>query len=257
MFRSAVKIAFIFLLASFASVSPARAVSLDSLTDSEKQLRVSIFDKVDPVLAKKKEKGTAPLFTYRQFYAPLTKKERAFLNEVRAVDPDKIEGASRPLPPPAPDTEFVSLGNQVTIRDGKSIKLDSQYLPRPAYDAYQAMMAAMEKEIGKRLLVESGYRSPAYQLYLFLFYMPKHDFSIRETNRHVALPGCSEHGSPSRQAIDFITPGGINGEDKPEEFEALEEYRWLQRRAKSFGFYLSYPRGGKSAFEPWHWHYEK
>jgi hypothetical protein len=257
MLRFLVKTAILFELSFLLMVPPARAVSLDGLTDSEKQLRVSILNKVDPILAKKKENGIAPMFTYRQFYAPLNKKEKAFLDAIRAVDPDQIVGASRSLPPPAPNTEFVKLGKQVTLRDGKPIKLDAQYLPRDAYNAYQAMMNAMEKEIGKRLLVESGYRSPAYQLYLFLFYMAKHDFSIRETNRHVALPGCSEHGSPARQAIDFITPGGINGEDHPEEFEALEEYRWLQKRAKSFGFYLSYPRGGKSAFEPWHWHYEK
>jgi D-alanyl-D-alanine carboxypeptidase len=125
-------------------------------------------------------------------------------------------------------------------------------------EAYQRMMAAMQADLGRRLLVESGHRSPAYQLYLFLYYMPKHDWSVKETNRFVALPGHSEHGNPNRQAIDFINQTGINGEDNPDEFEALPEYAWLQRRAGEFGFFLSYPRGNaqNTAFEPWHWHYE-
>ncbi|HAM41218.1 MAG TPA: hypothetical protein DDX89_07900 [Candidatus Omnitrophica bacterium] len=125
--------------------------------------------------------------------------------------------------------------------------------------AYEAMMEAMAHDLGKRLLVESGYRSPAYQLYLFLFYLPKHDHSIRETNRFVALPGHSEHGYPPRQAVDFINEEGINGEDNPEAFEALPEYQWLAHHAHEFGFVLSYPRDNphNTAFEPWHWHFEQ
>ncbi len=120
------------------------------------------------------------------------------------------------------------------------------------------MMEVMESDLGKRLLVESGYRSPAYQLYLFMFYMPKHGYSIRETNRFVALPGYSEHGNPQKQAIDFINAEGVNGEDHPELFEALPEYDWLQKRAQWFGFHLSYPRDNEqhTAFEPWHWRFE-
>ena len=141
----------------------------------------------------------------------------------------------------------------------RSKPLDPQYLPRPALAAYRRMMDAMQAELGKRLLVESGYRSGAYQLYLFLFYLPKHGHSIRETNRFVALPGHSEHGYPPRQAIDFINEAGVNGEDHPEEFEALPEYAWLQQHARAFGFFLSYPRDNPyhTSFEPWHWHFEQ
>ena len=50
----------------------------------------------------------------------------------------------------------------------------------------------------------------------------------------------------------------MNGEDHPEEFEALPEYAWLQQHANTYGFFLSYPRDNAmhTAFEPWHWHYE-
>jgi len=76
-------------------------------------------------------------------------------------------------------------------------------------------------------------------------------------NRYVALPGHSEHGYPPRQAIDFINEEGINGEEIPEEFEALPEYAWLHQHAQRFGFALSYPRDNphNTVFEPWHWHF--
>ena len=236
------------------SVPPAFAVSLDGLNDREKAVRQSAMQALVPFVDERKQAGTAPLITFEELYARLTAEQAVFLEEFRAIDPASVGGSSRRLPLPAPDTRFVRLDQP---------KLDTQFLPEPAYEAYARMMAAMEGDLGKRLLVESGYRSPAYQLYLFLFYMPKHGYSVRETNRHVALPGCSEHGSPAFQAIDFITPEGINGEDRPEEFEELQEYGWLNARAKEFGFYLSYPRPSagsgqrESAFEPWHWHYEE
>lgn len=243
--------------------SPASAVSLEGLDEKEKATRLSIMQSLNPFVDERKKGGTAPLITFEELHARLTPEQGSFLEEFRKIDPAVVGGASRRLPAPAPDTRFTRLDRQVVLRDGKSIRIDAQFLPAAVHEIYTRMMAAMERDLGKRLLVESGYRSPAYQLYLFLFYMPKHGYSVRETSRHVALPGCSEHGSPAFQAIDFITPGGINGEDRPEEFEELQEYGWLHARAKEFGFFLSYPRPsagsgqGESAFEPWHWHYEE
>ena len=225
-------------------------------------MRESIMKTLVPLVDERKKAGTAPLTTFEQLYARLTAEQAAFLEEFRKIDPAQIGGSSRRLPLPGAGTHFSRLARQEVVKEGKPILLDIQYLPDQAYEAYQRMMTAMERDLGRRLLVESGYRSPAYQLYLFLFYMPKHAYSVRETNRHVALPGCSEHGSPAFQAIDFITPAGINGEDRPEEFEELQEYGWLHARAGEFGFHLSYPRPSAdsgqaaSAFEPWHWHYE-
>jgi D-alanyl-D-alanine carboxypeptidase len=107
--------------------------------------------------------------------------------------------------------------------------------------------------------VESGYRSPAYQLYLFIFYLVQHDYSVRETARWNAFPGYSEHGFPDRQALDFITADGVSGEQDPELFESREEYAWLLAHAAEYGFFLSYPKDNPQGigFEPWHWHHEK
>ncbi|MBI4313900.1 MAG: D-alanyl-D-alanine carboxypeptidase family protein [Candidatus Omnitrophica bacterium] len=241
--------------ASSAMADP--SLDLDRLEESGITVLESLLHDLEPLVNRRRAQGTLPLLTFGELYAPLNPAQRAFLDAVRAVAPEQLQGASRRLPAPDPREQFEKIENQpVRLPDGNPV--DDQYLPKKTYQAYQKMMQAMQKNLGKRLWVESGYRSPAHQLYLFVFYLPKHNHSIRETNRFVALPRCSEHGSPARQAIDFINEQGINGEDKPKEFEALPEYAWLQKNAGRFGFHLSYPRSNSAntSFEPWHWHYE-
>lgn len=202
----------------------------------------------------RKENGTAPLMSFEELYTGLTPEERAFLDRIRALPTRKDLDFS--AADEAAGAHFKRLDNQWIVKDGERRKLDPQYLPKPVYEAYQQMMKVMKENLGKKLLVESGYRSPAYQLYTFLYYLPKHRYSLIETGQWVALPGLSEHGTPHRQAVDFINEEGINGELDAEEFERLPEYAWLAANARKFGFELSYPRGKKGiTFEPWHWRY--
>ena len=237
---------------------PAWALNVQRLEPAEVETLQSILKAVEPSITAKKHDGTANLLTWQALYEPLTPEQRAFLDEFRALRAATLGATSHYFGETATAPDLVPVGSEQVLKNGVFTPLDPQDLPRPVFEAYQKMMAAMQAELGKRLYVESGYRSSAYQLYLFLFYLPKHDHSITETNRFVALPGHSDHGYPPRQAIDFINADGINGEDHPEEFEALPEYRWLQERAKDFGFVISYPRDNPyhTAFEPWHWHYE-
>src|SRR3989338_1663697 len=235
------------------------SLDLDRLDPSTIQVLREAVERLEPLVAERRAAGRLPLLTLEELYAPLTREQRALLDAIRAVPPESLQGSSRRLPSPRPHERFHRIPPKtLPLPDGKTMTLSAQYLPERVYEAYAAMMSAMERDLGRRLYVESGYRSPAHQLYLFCSYLPKHGHSIRETNRLVALPGCSEHGSPARQAIDFINAQGINGEDDPEAFERLPEYAWLQRHARRFGFFLSYPRTNTSgtSFEPWHWHYE-
>jgi len=242
----------------FCLASPATALNVQQLEPAEVQLLETTLKTLEPLITAKKQDGTVNLLTWDALYAPLTAEQRAFLDAFRALKAETLGATSHYFGELATQPDLVPVGAQQTTKAGVVTTLDPQYLPRPAFEAYQRMMAAMKADLGKQLLVESGYRSPAYQLHLFLFYLPKHGYFVTETNRFVALPGHSEHGYPPRQAIDFMNEAGINGEDHPEEFEALSEYQWLQRRAKDFGFVLSYPRDNPyhTAFEPWHWHYE-
>ena len=237
---------------------PAEAVNVQQLNPAEAETLQSVLTTLEPIIAAAKPDGTANILSWEALYAPLSAGQRAFIDEFRALDAKALGATSHHFGEPATTPDLAPVGIQQVMKDGSAKPLDPQYLPRNVLAAYQRMMEAMQADLGKRLLVESGYRSGAYQLYLFLFYMPKHGNSVIETNKFVALPGYSEHGYPPRQAIDFINEAGINGEDHPEEFEALPEYAWLQRRAKEFGFVLSYPRDNAyhTSFEPWHWHFE-
>lgn len=245
------------LTAAFFLAQNSWALNVEKLEPQEAQTREAILKTLEPVIAPKKQDGTAILLKWDELYAPLDPEERKFLDDFRSLRGEALGATSHYF------GEFVKMdlapvGKQSVTKDGQAKPLDPQYLPHPALESYQRMMASMKAELGKQLLVDSGYRSPAYQLYLFIFFMSNHDLSARETNKHVALPGHSEHGNPAQQAIDFINEEGINGEDHPEQFEALPEYAWLMQHANAYGFFLSYPRGNalNTAFEPWHWHYE-
>ena len=248
----------IVLLGSWLSLPlPLFALNVQRLEPAEIEQLNDVLRALDPLIAARRQGGTANLLTWERLYTPLTPDQRAFLDEFRALKGQAL-GATSHYFGEVEVSDLVPVGPEAVQKDGLATRLDRQYLPSQVFDAYVRMMEAMNGDLGKRLYVESGYRSPAYQLYLFLFYLPKHDYSITETNRFVALPGHSEHGYPLRQAIDFINETGISGEDHPEAFETLPEYRWLQQHAHAFGFALSYPRDNAehTAFEPWHWHYE-
>ncbi len=242
----------------FFVAAPASALTVQRLEPTEVETLHATLQALEPSITAKKQDGTANLLTWDALYEPLTPQQRAFLDEFRALKAATLGATSHYFGELTANPDLVPVGPQSVTKDGTATPLDPQHLPRPVLEAYRRMMDAMKADLGKRLLVESGYRSPAYQLYLFLYYLPKHDDSVIETNRFVALPGHSEHGHPPRQAIDFINEEGINGEDHPEEFEALPEYRWLKQHAATFGFALSYPRDNpyNTSFEPWHWHYE-
>ncbi len=231
----------------------------DTLSVREQILLNRILLQWETWIPEKKKEGKAPLIAFDELYQGLGGEERQFLDRVRLINPKKSFGFQGGYQGESNEgIRFKRLKKQKIRKNGKTEKLDPQYLPEAVYRDCQRMMKAMKKEIGKKLLVESGYRSPAYQLYTFLFYLPKHRYSLVETGHWVALPGYSEHGAPQRQAIDFMNEEGVNGEDNPEEFERLPEYEWLTRRAKEFGFELSYPRRQKGiTFEPWHWRWIK
>ena len=231
----------------------------DTLSAREQSLLNRVLLHWETWMPQKKKEGKAPLITFDELYQGLNGEERQFLDRVRLINPQKSFGFQGNYQGESSEAvRFKRLHKQKIRKKGKTESLDPQYLPEKVYKDYKKMMKAMKKGIGKELLVESGYRSPTYQLYTFLYYLPKHGYCLKETGHWVALPGYSEHGAPERQAIDFINEEGINGEDNAEEFERLPEYEWLLIRAKEFGFELSYPRGQKGiTFEPWHWRWTR
>jgi len=234
-------------------------LNLDALPRKDIMMVKSLLKKLKPLIKERQADSTLATLSFDELYAPLNEKEAQLLKNFQGLDA-KALNVKIPFRGLATGKEPLTkiTGQRVryiNVQNGASHELGVQYLPEQVYAKYTDMMAAMQKDIGKRLLIESGYRSSAYQLYLFVFYLKNHEYSIRETVKWVALPGYSEHGAPAHQAIDFINVLGINGEYNTKEFEDLPEYHWLMKHAAEFGFVLSYPKNDQSGitYEPWHW----
>ncbi len=230
-------------------------INVVRLSNADRAMVVRMLEKLAGLITERRQKSNLATLTFEELYAPLDDHEKAFLKRFQAIDPNLLE-LSIPyqgIPKEAPELVIIR-GQKIKSADNKTWTIPPQFLPKEVHEAWQAMIAAMKKDIGKTLYVESGYRSAAYQLYLFISYLKNHQYSIRETARSSAWPGYSEHGWPQCQAIDFVNEAGIN-QDNPKLFEGLEEYRWLLKNAGHYGFELSYPKDSKMAFEPWHWRY--
>lgn len=248
----------------------AYGLDVKKLSEADIRMTKQVIGKLQPLIQERDSKGTLPTLTFEELYEPLTKKERKFLDQFRHLSRQEtgIKILWRGIS--SGEKNLVTIKGQkvkekIRIRkDGKlqtvfvPRTLPPQFLPRPVYERYLEMMEAMERDIGKKLYVDSGYRSSAFQLYLFVYYLKSHSYSVKETVRFVTLPGYSEHGCPKHQAIDFINGDGINGDPKVEEFEVLSENKWLLDHAREFGFVLSYPKDSPKGitYEPWHWSYD-
>lgn len=260
-----------FVLAILLHAAPAFALDVDKLSDADITMAKQVTAQLEPLIQKRDSEGTLSTLTFDELYEPLSKKEKKFIKQFRKLG-RKETGIKIPW-------RGLSSGHEDLVRirgqkvkekirtkqkDGK-IKtvwvdrtLPPQFLPRHVHVKYLEMMTEMERDIGKRLYVDSGYRSSAFQLYLFIYYLRNHGYSIKETVRFVTLPGYSEHGAPEHQAIDFINANGINGDPNVKEFEVLPEFKWLNANAHRFGFVLSYPKDSPTGitYEPWHWRYD-
>ena len=218
----------------------------------EKEIVTSILKKVEE---KKGENSSVVSFEY--FLGLLNGKEKALVKKLMAVKPREYGFKGDYLGIGDVPNNLVSVRGQKFQRDGKVGEIGIQYLPRQVYSAYKRLNLSLYRETGKKLLVESGYRSPACQMITFLRYLNFYKFDFEKTIKRVALPGYSEHGSPESQAVDFMTVEGSPSDERPLDFVKTGEYRWLLKSAKGFGFYLSYPRKNKTGimFEPWHWRF--
>ena len=246
---------FLFLLAGFASAD----LNIERLSQPDINQVEILLDKLAPLISEKREKHNLASLTFSELYAPLTESQKKLLKNFENLDANTLSVKIPYLGIADGNEELVIITGQKIKVNGKIQTLPPQFLPKDVNQSYTRMMDAMQKDLGKRLYVDSGYRCSAYQLHLFIESLKNHNYSIRETAKFVALPGYSEHGCPRQQAIDFINEDGINGDGNPQLFEVLAEYAWLTKNAQNFNFVLSYPKDSNDGitYEPWHWHYNK
>ena len=212
---------------------------------------------VEPPSGEKK-----PLVDFDYLLGQLNLIEKMVVSRIFAINPGEL-GFKGPFHTLEKPRNLVKVPPRTYKLNGQEKSTGSQYCPEASYNDYLNMMAQMQRDLGRELFIESGYRSPGMQAYLFLYYLARgHQYSLQETARLVAFPGYSEHGDPVNNALDLVNAEGISGENPgqtAEDFERLPEYQWLLKHAHDFNFHLSYPRGNQLgvSFEPWHWHWEK
>lgn len=243
------------------TLSACRETSLNlvQLSKTEIDQVKVILQKLAPLIEHNEKDKTLATLSFDELYAPLDPEEKKFLQFFQTFDPIKADIKTKWHGIADGKEDLVRLDDQVILKNGKTKALSPQFVPRKTYESYQRMNLAMQQDLGKKLLVESGYRSSPYQLYLFILYLGNHHYSILETAQWNAFPGYSEHGDPKHQALDFINGEGINGEDHPEDFAKLPEFAWLEAHGAEYGFFLSFPKQSEEgiAYEPWHWRYEE
>jgi len=120
-------------------------------------------------------------------------------------------------------------------------------------DAAHAWLRMRDAALRDDVLLEaiSGYRSHDYQLGIFERKLAR-GLSVGDILAVNAAPGFSEHHSGL--ALDIGAPDQPPAE---ESFERTTAFAWLQAKATSFGFAMSYPRDNPHGivYEPWHWRY--
>lgn len=206
-------------------------------------------------------KEEAKIVTYETFLNQFNFLEKRFIERVFTMSPKDL-GFKGPFFSKEPVEKLVSIPAQKFWVAEEEYDTGVNYMPENVFTDYEKMMQAMERDFGKRLYVDSAYRSSGYQAAIFFYYLGReNNYSLKENAGWVAMPGYSEHGYKNT-AVDFINQDGISGEGKnqvPEDFEELAEYKWLTRNASKYNFYLTYPPGNPFGvnYEPWHWHWEQ
>lgn len=225
------------------------------LTEKEKNLIDSILFKKDQL---EKSGYLLAIIDFDTINGSLTADEIEVATKIKETDPKNygFKGPYLGLSPVPKD--LVKIENQKYKFNEEEHSVSTQFAPQKTYDAYVHMNKKMQAEIDRTVLIESGYRSPACQMLVFLYYLKQHNWDFSETIKRVALPGYSEHGYPSKQALDFITADGIPNDENPQKFADTKEYEWLTQNASQFKFFLSYPQNNPLGimFEPWHWSFQ-
>lgn len=221
------------------------------MSDKDKEMLETILAKVEY----SNESNDMMLMSLEVLYNMISKEEQNLLKKFFEIDPFaygiKLNNVGIQEVPDG----LVDLSHQKYLSKRIVQEVKTQYILNEVSFAFMRLNDTMFKDIKKRLLVASGYRSPAFQMITFLGYLYFNEFNFSKTLKRVALPCYSEHCYSSGHAVDFMTRDGLPSDEHPIDFSETLEYKWLLQKAGEFGFHLSFPSDNKLGieFEPWHW----
>lgn len=194
--------------------------------------------------------------SFEELKQDLSPQSQKFASKLNTLQPDNF-GVSRHRTKTRRSNDMVVVRNQTyQTRDGVH-EIPPRLVPRSTYRAFHAMNHSLKKDTGRELVIQSGHRTPAYQLFVFLFQLRSNNWNFKKTIKSVALPGYSEHADGHKQALDLRTRTFIGPHDMYD-FSRTADYTWLKSNAHKFGFSLSYPKENNTGtqFEPWHWRHK-
>lgn len=221
----------------------------------------SVLQTFAATFASLKERGVlSPAVTLDNLKTGLTTEQQTIVDQIINLKPidygvkTPYAGDLEPVP-----GDLVKVSGQQYAENGERKTLDDKYVPHHIFDAYTRMNEAfMTDHPGRRLLVLACYRSPAYQVVVFINWLTNnYGGDIAQTIRQASPPNYSQHTIASKAAIDFKTVDGSLSDKHPDDFKDTVEYAWLRQRANSFGFYESWLEGNEFNMraEPWHWQF--
>ena len=164
------------------------------------------------------------------------------LLDALGIDPDRL--TARGLRPCGEARELVIAE---TGEDGREHRLEPK-----AASAWRRMKSAAADD-GVTIQIVSAFRSIERQAEIVRRKLDAGQL-LDEILKVSAVPGYSEHHTG--RAMDLTAPGY---EPLEEVFETSPAFDWLCRRAREFGFSLSYPRENPYGYcyEPWHWCFQE
>lgn len=233
-------------------IAPAVTIGQLTITAELTQLTKSILTKTRQVT---RSDITASIIERDRLRSFLSHDENAVIDYVYTINPRDF-GVHSPYLGPEPATEkMVCVPPQPYLVNGQSKTTRTQHLPAQTLAAFTQLSTTLEHDLGHPILISSSYRSDAFQALVFLSMLEHYNFDLRRAITRAAIPGYSEHGTPSRLAIDIRTVDGRPDYHNPSNFADSLEFQWLSERAADFDFYLSFPEGNEHGltFEPWHW----
>lgn len=203
--------------------------------------------------------ATSANLTFEQLNSYLSFEQRAMVEMLLKIDPTTYGIQAPYLGLQEVPQDIVTISGQMYTEGGKHIAMRAKYLPVAAFTAFSKMKHAFgEANPGRTLLIESGYRSPAYQVLVFFNWLTRfYDGDMLSTLQHVALPAYSQHCLARDTAVDLKNIEGVPNNEHPENFGESLEYKWLSANAAAYGFYESYGQNNPLGmrWEPWHWQY--
>jgi hypothetical protein len=229
---------------------------ITAFDESELSSLLARFDQLE-------EKGIlTPTMTLDRLRSSLSADQRVIVDQIIDLKPadygvrTPYAGDLEPVP-----SGLVRVSGQQYTEQGTLKTIGDKYVPPRIFAAYTRMNEAfMADHRDRKLLIQSCYRSPAYQVAVFISWLiTAYHGDIAETIRHASPPSYSQHTIASKAAIDFKNIDGSPSVDHPEDFKQTIEYAWLRRRGREFSFYESWPEGNQFGMraEPWHWQYRE